>query len=691
MRSAIRANKTLVIFLAAFLVLVNTLNITQAFAAPLKFADISHQRYDWARPYIEKMALMGVIAGKAQNTFAPDDPVKRVEFIAMIVRLLGLDEELENKDLPPDFPKAYSVPVWARGYVAVAVEKGIISGQDYADFRPEDPAKRYEAAVFAVKALGFEEEARALKTINLSFKDIYAIPLDARNYVQVAVEKGILSGFEDNTFKPGDGITRAQAAKVLNQMAEFIDAGDRIVVGEVESIQTLFLQYIDVRLADGSRKTYNVGSDAQIYRKDRQGRLNKITLKDISAGETVMIIAEDSNALYLEATSSEITAGETVEGTLKTVDTAGKFVIFTKKDGGDLILSIDSGTRVYIDGRLASTADLVPGQPASVLISENRVVKIEARGEDKTAKGLLKAVVSNSVIIENEDTGNTETYAAGAAVTVIKDGKTAALSQLLGGDMVTLVITGSKVTKIEAESAEKKITGTVKTVSFLTRNPVITVKAEDGTEEDYEVDGDADITKNGKPADIKSIKSGDEVTLYLKYRKVVDITAKSVRRDINGMIKEISLSSISKVIITDDEGLEHSFVITQDTKITRDRKKITVFDLKPNFYVEMEVEGDEVIEMDVTARQVLSTLTGTVQYIHKDARVIVVELRNVEGSRVTKEIHYTSDTTIMKGGREVSTSRITDYIEEGDEIIAVGRYESGLFFADVVIDLVVSY
>ncbi|ADL06986.1 S-layer homology domain-containing protein [Thermosediminibacter oceani] len=46
----------------------NALNITRAFAAPTKFT-VSQRKYDWVWPYIEKMALMGVIAGKGKNTF----------------------------------------------------------------------------------------------------------------------------------------------------------------------------------------------------------------------------------------------------------------------------------------------------------------------------------------------------------------------------------------------------------------------------------------------------------------------------------------------------------------------------------------------------------------------------------------------------------------------------------------------
>ncbi|MDN5332286.1 MAG: hypothetical protein PWP45_1511 [Tepidanaerobacteraceae bacterium] len=625
MKPSNRAQKFFAVLLSVFLVLMSFPDINRVFAASIKFADIADNRYDWARPYVEKMTLLGVITGKSQDSFAPDDPVKRVEFIAMIVRLLGLEGEAKNKTLPSQFPNVHSIPLWARGYVAVALEKGIISGEDYADFRPEDATKRFEAAVFAVRALGLENEANLIKTISLSFKDTYEIPLDARKYVQLAVEKKILSGFGDGSFKPREDITRAQSTKVLNQMAEFIDTYDRMITGRVESVKTDFLNYIDVRLADGTLRTYFVGSECSIYKKDQQGALNEITLKDIVPGVKLRIIADGNSAQYIEAFSGE-TESENPDGTQQVT---------------------------Y-----------------------------------RTVNGILRSIVAGYVVVENEETKDNETLPVDADVRVTKDEKASSLSQLLPGDMVTMMVYGGKVFNIEAESAEKRVEGTVRSVSFLAKNPVITVELEDGGVEDFEVKEDVEVKRNGKSSDLKSLKSKDEVTLYLEYRKVSKIEAKSMKRSVSGVVKEILISDVSKITITDGEGTEHTFTITKDSKITQNRRTVTISDIKPNFYVEVEAEGDEIVKMEVTARQVLNVVRGTARYVHEDAEVIVVEFETEQGRITTAEIHYSGDTVFLKGNREVSVKNIAEYIEEGDEIIAAGRYERGIFYADVVIDLV---
>lgn len=619
MKPSNRALKLYAVFLLIFLTIMNLFNINRVFAAVPNFSDIVQEKYEWARPYVEKMALLGVITGRSPDVFAPDDPVKRVEFIAMIVRLMGLEDYAKNKTLPSDFPNVHSIPLWARSYVAVALEKGIISGDDYADFRPEEATKRFEAAVFAVRALGLENEAQSIKNINLAFKDTYEIPLGARKYVQLAVEKKILSGFEDGSFRPKENINRAQATKVLNQIAEYIDISGKMATGRVENIKTDFLNYIDVKLADGVLRTYLVGTDCKVYNKDQQGALKKIALKDILPGTKLRIIADGNSARYIEAFLDDV-------------------------------------------------------QPTTF----------------KTVSGILKSVITGYVIVENEETKNNETYQVDASVRVVKDGKTSSFSQLMPGDIVTLMLYGEKVFSIESESAQKKVRGSVKSISFLSKNPVITLELDDGSVEDFEVREDAQVKRDGKSAELKNIKSQDEVILYVEYRKVTKIEAKSTKRSVSGVVKEISISDVSKITVTDDEGVDHTFTVTQDSRITKDKKTITIFEVKPGFYVEVEAEGDEILKMEVTARQLLNVVRGTARYVHLDAKVIVVEFKNEQGKIITLEIHFNDDTVFLKGNKEISVKKIADYVEEGDEVIAAGRYERGIFYADVVIDLVIS-
>ncbi|AYO29523.1 S-layer homology domain-containing protein [Biomaibacter acetigenes] len=676
------------------------MSFSQAFAVNLKFKDITASKYDWARPYIEKMYLFGIVKGvdAAGTEFAPDDSVKRDEIVTMIIRLMGLEEEAKGKNLPADFPKAFTVPIWARGYVAEAVEKGIISGKDLEDFRAEDPAKRYEVAVFAVKALGLEEEVQSRKNVDLTFTDTYAIPLEARAYVQVAVENGIIKGFPEAngrfSFKPNDKLTRAQAATLLSNLSKKMDNTD-MVAGTVEDVDALLLPSIMIKLSNGSFETYNVNTSTSIYKEDDKGSLKKIALNDIKVGDNVRIIPDTSGvklASYVEVTSKEtstVSEGTPMEGTIKDIDTARSILTMEKSGGTDIVLSLKNNVKINVDGKTALLSDLAVGQPVKVYVIGTDIVKIEAQNIEKKIKGILRSIITSTnsiLIIDNEDTSKRESYTISSNVSVKKDGKSAGLSDLIPDDMATITIAGSKVVKIEAESARKEVSGTIKAISFSGKNPLITIEDKDGNNRDFELDKDADIRKNSRSADIKDLRKGDEVDVTLEYNKIVEISAKSVKRDISGTVKVITISDTPAVTITDEKGEDYTFNITPDTEIVKDRKEITVYDLRAGYYLDMEVEGDDAVSIDVTTREVQDKIEGTVLYIHKDAKVIVISVKNADGTKTSKEIHYTDDTVFMKGSSKISISRIY----EGDQVIATGKYDSGLFFADTIIDLTIS-
>ncbi|WP_422447198.1 S-layer homology domain-containing protein [Thermoanaerobacterium sp. DL9XJH110] len=680
--------KFLVICLAGILVLVSTV---PAMAVDLKFKDIT-SRHQWARPYIEKMYLAGVTSGVTETSYAPESPVKRAQIIAMLVRLMGLENEAKTKSLPADFPKADAVPAWARGYVAVAVEKGIISGKDLDDFRPDDDAKRYEVAVFAVKALGLGEEAESRQNVNLSFKDIYAIPLDARSYVEIAVEKKILQGYTDNNFKPNNSITRAEAAKVLFSVAKHLPVQQNVVRGRVEEVDpSLWLASIKVKLQSGNSVKYSVNNSASIYKEDEKGALVKANLEDIKIGDNVEIIPDrvsGGTAAYIEKIAGESPSsaltGTAVEGTIADIDIERKVLTVKKSGGFDMVLNVKAGAAIYLDGKSAGLSDLAAGQPVSLLVSGTDIIKLEAKTVEKSIKGILKSIIgSDLLVIDNDETGRSETYSINSGVLVVKDGQVATLANLVPGDLAGLTIAGGKVVKIEAESAQKEVKGIVENISFLSKNPVITVEDEDGDTQDIEIDGDVSIKRNGRSADIDELKKGDEVDITLEYNKAIKIVAKSVKRDTSGRIKSITLSDNPSITIIDEDGEEITFYVTSNTDITQDSKEIKIYDLKPDYQVDIRAEGDEATSIKVTAWQATETFKGTVQYIHTGPRVIVISIKKSDGTRDSKEIHYDDDTVFIKGRDNISVRKIN----VGDEIIAVGAYDSGLFTADSIVVL----
>jgi hypothetical protein len=138
-------------------------------------------------------------------------------------------------------------------------EAGIMQGEELLDcwyFRPDLAVSRGEFLVMAMQALGVGSVPTVEETV---FFDDALMDDTLRNYVAAAHSLGYVQGTEDSDgrlcFAPGDPITRAEAAVILDRMLQedgeipvatvptFAD-GDEIPAWASEAMQTLALRGI---------------------------------------------------------------------------------------------------------------------------------------------------------------------------------------------------------------------------------------------------------------------------------------------------------------------------------------------------------------------------------------------------------------------------------------------------------------
>ena len=93
--------------------------------------------------------------------------------------------------------------------VAMLVDLGLISGYADGSFRPYNCITRAETAKIVSGLLS----GQAVPDVPCRFAD--AADSWAASYIQFCVDQGVLSGYEDGTFRPGDYVTIRQLAKML--------------------------------------------------------------------------------------------------------------------------------------------------------------------------------------------------------------------------------------------------------------------------------------------------------------------------------------------------------------------------------------------------------------------------------------------------------------------------------------------
>ena len=107
--------------------------------------------------HIESAVQQGIINGFTPELFKPDNPITRVQAVAIFVRALGMEGRAPSPGYTTHFVDDSSIPAWAKDSVYVATELGLIYGDKYNRFNPHNQLTRAESSAILIRFLDFLE------------------------------------------------------------------------------------------------------------------------------------------------------------------------------------------------------------------------------------------------------------------------------------------------------------------------------------------------------------------------------------------------------------------------------------------------------------------------------------------------------------------------------------------------------
>jgi hypothetical protein len=162
---------------------------------------------------IEEMALAGVIRGKSEHAFMPQEAISRAEFVAMIVRLFDLDTS--NTALFKDV----SSDAWYADAVGAARKAGIVLGNERGEFKPDERVSRQDMAVILLRAMDAKGFAISAQNQNPPlFEDESAIADYAKEQVSKLSAAGLMTGIGQGEFAPLASAKRKDVAVLLHRV-----------------------------------------------------------------------------------------------------------------------------------------------------------------------------------------------------------------------------------------------------------------------------------------------------------------------------------------------------------------------------------------------------------------------------------------------------------------------------------------
>jgi spore germination protein YaaH len=188
----------------------NTWSYFDAYLNGTYFYDLENH---WAEGHAMDVYKKGWMIGTAPNTFSPGKTLTRAEAAVILVRALGLSNEIG------DSPFADTYNHWANHEISIARKYGICNGIGNDLFAPDRTITREEMFVMLDRIVDMPEVGI------FAVQEFTDLSKESNSWSYDSIIKlssnGVIFGFSDSTCRPYDNISRAETAAVMNRVSRF--------------------------------------------------------------------------------------------------------------------------------------------------------------------------------------------------------------------------------------------------------------------------------------------------------------------------------------------------------------------------------------------------------------------------------------------------------------------------------------
>ncbi|MBE7024776.1 MAG: S-layer homology domain-containing protein [Ruminococcaceae bacterium] len=329
---------------------------------------------------VEKIAALGLVEGREDGTFAPDETLTRAEMATIVLRLLNLTAS-ETQQIFTDVPSTH----WGFAAVGSAYKAGIVNGTSATTFAPDAAVTYPQAVKMLVGALGYGVKAEAAGGY-------------PTGYLSVASQIGLLAGVAN-----ADGaITRGTMAQLVSNAVE-IDILERTGYGADYSVairegDTVLSTYLHINKYEGKITANGVTTLEGVAVRENQ----------IAMGEKVFEVGETAAASFLGRRVSLYAKEENDIETVLYIEAKASSDSLTV-DVSDILPKSTPATLYYEVENKEYAVDIAPGAvwiyngvrktdmtPTDLLFATGTVELISTNG--KTAETVLIRSFQNVVV-----------------------------------------------------------------------------------------------------------------------------------------------------------------------------------------------------------------------------------------------------------------------------------------------------
>lgn len=339
-------------------------------AVQAKFSDVPGDH--WAFDAVNRVVAKNWFNGYPDGRFMPDASITRAEALKVFVEFLGLQLNTVTTSSYHDV----DVNEWYTPYIEagkklfpeIAAFDGTIS------FRPDAPVTREDTIYALVIALKYDDKVTfADQSILNMYSDKNSISELIKPYAAVAVEKGLVSGYEDGTIGGQDPLTRAEFATLLYR-ASTIGFGTGGGIAAIPDPTPTVAPTVEPTATPTAEPTATPSAEPTATPTVAP------TTAPVETGKIECKVADASNGTAIEGATITITK----DGTTKTVTTDANGIFNVELDVGEYTVK-------------AEKTDYNPAT-TRVTVVASQTIYMETILLTKDAEGHVAGTVHNAVV-----------------------------------------------------------------------------------------------------------------------------------------------------------------------------------------------------------------------------------------------------------------------------------------------------
>ncbi len=489
----------------------------------IQFTDLQGH---WSRQAVQETAALSIMRGLNNRQFAPNRTLTYAEALTVLVKTMGLEADAQKAGEAQLQPKVRDIILmsaadnWAKGYIQVASQKGILTAQESneilnltqaqqdrieaqveqqistyqnRDLTPAEmntlqdqvkdqlttratwnrPVSRQQIALWIARAIELEP-AYGKDMVNVyRFNDWRQMDTEKIPMIEAVLQRGLMTGTSATAFSPKGQLTRGQMAQlVANIHEDLLEArGLKKINGEITDIE-------NIQEAGKNKRIYTLHNEdnSKSYMVVEPSQKDFITQKNGSLGLSAQLRTGDWIGYYIndknEVIYGSVDAGKVrkLEGFIDAVD-ENKLQL-TLMDFSDKrhMLALQPATQIRINGRDGALKDLLYGMEITATLMGDKVTTVEGiLEEDPDRHGYIQPgsrVKVGDVLFINSDTveikvgDKREKYRISPNTKLLRSDVRANLFEIKEGDRILLSfddIYSPDIASIQVEDQERHI------------------------------------------------------------------------------------------------------------------------------------------------------------------------------------------------------------------------------------------